>query len=320
MKKISMSFMHTPGVTCLPNTFIDVDMLQSNELQLKVYLYLLRNISSFDTIDISVMADHFNETEKDIERAIHFWEKKGTFKTEVIEKPVTTPLEIKQSISRDEKSKCLEQESFRELLFLAETYLGKPLSTSDITSLQFIKETLHFSDELLAFLLEYCADRKKKSFHYIETVARAWAEEHISTVAEAKANSSRYAQRVYSVLNALGIKEDPLSTHLEYIENWYENYGFELDVVLEACKRSVLSTPAIAKNRFSYAEKILANWHSLGVHHFSDIAQKDADYEKSKTTTKSKDKTGVPAYVANNPFLQYNQRNTDYDSLMQQLM
>ena len=115
-------------------------------------------------------------------------------------------------------------------------------------------------------------------------------------------------------MNALGKKSDPTNAELDFIERWYQQYAFEADVILEACKRTVLATD---KNRFAYADKILSSWHAAGVHHLTDISRVDASFQtqrKQNTTRKA------PGYVANNPFLQHQSSNVDYDALEKELL
>lgn len=76
-----------------------------------------------------------------------------------------------------------------QLLFAIEQYIGKPLSMNEIRTIWHISEGLHFSDELIDYLLQYCVDRGKKDFRYISKVAENWAENGITTPAQAEASS-----------------------------------------------------------------------------------------------------------------------------------
>ncbi len=73
-----------------------------------------------------------------------------------------------------------------ELLFIIEQYLGKPLSVSEIKSVYYISAQLHFSDDLIDYLMQYCIDRGKKDFRYIQKVATNWAENGITTPKQAE--------------------------------------------------------------------------------------------------------------------------------------
>ena len=63
--------------TAVSNIFIDEYLSEANDAQIKVYLYLLRMTQSCRATSISDIADKFNHTEKDVCRALKFWEKKG---------------------------------------------------------------------------------------------------------------------------------------------------------------------------------------------------------------------------------------------------
>lgn len=62
--------------TVISNRFIDEFMCTANDAQLKIYLYLVRMMSAGLSTSISDIADKFNYTEKDVMRALKYWEKK----------------------------------------------------------------------------------------------------------------------------------------------------------------------------------------------------------------------------------------------------
>lgn len=68
--------------TLVSNVFIDNYMGDANDAQIKIYLYLLRVICAHKNCSISDLADQFNYTEKDVTRALKYWEKKGLLSLE----------------------------------------------------------------------------------------------------------------------------------------------------------------------------------------------------------------------------------------------
>lgn len=332
MKIVDLQPVIKPDVTLIPNSILDQYLPEANELQLKVYLYILRNVGT--PIQISVMADYFNETEKDITRAISFWEKRNVFSfgqstdsAKAADKETFSPdsaepvisaaepaVDTIKNISRDTFQALSSSDDFGELRFVAETYMCKPLSSNDLHILLFIKENLGFSNELIDFLLQHCAECDKKSFHYVQKVACEWSKQGITTPDEAQAHCAMYNKKIYTIMNALGKKNDPTNAELDYIERWYHQYGFEADVILEACRRTVLATD---RNRFAYADKILGSWHNSGVHHVKDISRADASFQSKK---KQAGTQKAPSYISNNPFLQHQSSNVDYDALEKELL
>ena len=63
-------------MTSVSNRFIDHFMPEANGEFVKVYIYLLRCINSPDAVvSVSTIADLFEHTEKDVIRALKYWEK-----------------------------------------------------------------------------------------------------------------------------------------------------------------------------------------------------------------------------------------------------
>ena len=343
-------------VTIVSNRFIDEFMPQANDAQLKIYLFLLRMLSAGRSLDIPEIADVFNHTEKDVMRALKYWEKCGVLLLEydaaknltgirlldltgsrpvsenasekaVPQKTVSesrtaekSPSESRRSsdqeayarpsYSLDDLKAFQEKDSTAQLLFIAEQYLGRTLSPSDIKSILFFSDRLHFSDDLIDYLLQYCVERGKKDFRYMEKVAISWAEAGVTTPAEAERQAGRYDRTVYTIMNSLGKTNAPTRREAEFIRRWREEYGFEPSIIMEACERTVLAT---ARHRFEYADKILSSWKESGVHHLSDIARLDAGFQKEKPARQTRERSA-------DRYNRFMQNSYDYDALEKELL
>ncbi|MDY3854563.1 MAG: DnaD domain protein [Butyribacter sp.] len=78
MDQILLCSNHIPLTTSINNTFIQNYMLNANGSYVKVYLYLSMCIQSGkENLSISSLADMMENTEKDILRALRYWEKQG---------------------------------------------------------------------------------------------------------------------------------------------------------------------------------------------------------------------------------------------------
>lgn len=78
MSNIFLSMSKNANSTVVSNRFIDVYMPRANGSYVKIYLYLLRCISDASTnMSLSLIADKLDETEKDIIRALKYWEDTG---------------------------------------------------------------------------------------------------------------------------------------------------------------------------------------------------------------------------------------------------
>jgi DnaD/phage-associated family protein len=222
-------------------------------------------------------------------------------------------LPAKKDYSPDEIRQFKKDDDFSRILFISESYLGRPLTSSDIQTFLFIYDKLKLSVDLIDYLVEYCVEHHKTSHLYIQKVALGWAEEGITTVSQAKASSTRYRKIVYTVMKALGNFNAPTEMEASVINRWTDEYGFTSDIILKACERSVLAT---ANNRLNYTDGILSSWNKSGVHNISDIEALDKAHTKKAITRMKSGNT--PAY--SNTFNQFEQRSYDYASLEKQLL
>lgn len=218
------------------------------------------------------------------------------------------PVFEKPNYTADQLRAFKADEESARLLFVAEQYLKRPLSAGDVRSIFFIMDRLGFSEDLTDYLLQYCVDRGKRDFRYIEKVAINWAEQGITTPKQAASLAGRYDRSFYEIMRALGKNSVPTDTEASFIERWQKTYGFETDVILDACERTVLATDS---HRFEYAESILRRWYGIGVHHKSDIKALDADHRRTKSGRRQ---------ASANKFNQFAQNNYDFDALEQEIL
>ena len=108
----------------------------------------------------------------------------------------------------------------------------------------------------------------------------------------------------------------PGAIEQKFITNWINNYAFSIDIIIEACNRTILATQ---KPDFKYADKILESWFKKGVHHLSDVEK--LDLEHAKTAASSRPVSAArPTTNKFNAFPQRTYTATDYSSLEQRLL
>lgn len=324
MKKLTLTNSAQSNTTVLENEFIDQYMVKANGEYVKVYLLLLRHQSeSSAPLGISQIADLLEVTEKDVIRALNYWNKQGLLEYESAETaPVSSPKPA-SAVVPESSSKVPDirqfksRKEFKELLFVAEQYLGKTLSVTDIDTITYFYETLKMSAELIEYLIEYCVENGHKSMHYIQKVALSWHKQDIKTVDQAKTSSLLYNKNCYSILNAYGIKgRAPAASEIAYIRKWNEEYAFTLDIILEACNRTM---NAIHQPSFEYTDSILKKWHNQNVHHLKDIAALDASFTREKER-KNKQTVKTPVVKTTNKFNNFESRSYDMNELERKLV
>lgn len=304
MKKLTLKNCRQESALLLDYDFIDNYMPEANGEYVKVYLLLLRCQSSPDReLTVSGIADILDDTEKDVIRALKYWKKQGLLDYEITEGPgsgvsasnpgdpsaeVSSP-EVSSGSSPSEprsKDRIHSRKELKELLFVAEQYLGKTLSATDMKTITYFYDELGMSTDLIEYLIEYCVENGHKSMHYIQKVALSWTDRNIRTPEEAKQSAAFYSKSCYGVLKAFGITgRSPAASELAYIQRWTGEYGFSDDLILEACNRTMNS---IHQPSFDYAESILKSWLEGSVKTKKDVEALDLAYQKEKLERKEK--------------------------------
>ena len=395
MSLISLQNSSELEVTILSNRFIDNFMPRANGEFVKVYIYLLRAVSSSpSSFSLEHMADRLFCTERDIFRALKYWEGEkilsltyttdrqlsgitllepfadaghmessassenifstaGTSSSPVsaqmaagISQPValtgsapknvslsssnsavsggtsselSTSADYIRSLTPDHISELKQNEEVSQLLYIAEQYLAKTLTPTEMQKIFFFYDELHMSADLIEYLVEYCVSRGRKSMRYIETVALAWTRDGVTTVEMARDASSRFSKDYYTILKAMGISgRNPVDNEITYIDTWRKTYGFDLELIQEACSRTVLST---GQPSFQYADKILSGWKKKNVHTLEDIRLLDAAHKKrqlEKSVSRKKQPQTQPQN--SNRFNNFHQRDYDFAEYEKRLL
>ncbi len=310
--------------TMIPNDFIDQHMKNADGEYVKIYLQILRLAGSNRPVDTDEIADMLDLTGKDVIRALKYWQKEGLL--ELTKDPVPeekpketapafpTPVPCKEELSAGEIEHRIKGTDLGRAVYMAEAYFGSPLTPGDLNTFCYIAETLHFSTELLEYLIEYCAEHQKKSMRYLERVALTWFQNGIDTVKKAKDATSQYTKNIFSVKKAFGIANRNLGqAELQYIDDWNE-LGFSPEIINEACSRTLLST---GQASFPYANKILTSWKNAGIRSVSDIRELDARHHDNPKEDRQNGRAArqKAAQGRTNSFHNFDQRSYDYDEM-----
>lgn len=354
MAEITLHKKNGTSTTEVPNRFIDEYMTNANGEFVKIYLYLLRCMNSPGcSFSISRTADKFDHTEKDIRRALTYWEKMNLLRLEYDEDksisgiylldsdtapladdlvplkkadskkapakaaPAKAPQQEKPSYSPNQLAALKDKEEVRELLFVAESYLARPLSPTDIQSLLYWYDGLGLCADLIVYLMEYCIAGGHPSLHYMEKVALNWKDAGIATVEQAKRNNSSHSKLHYAVMKALGIQGRSLiPAEAAYIDKWSKELGFGQDMITEACSRTILN---IHQPSFEYTDRILRSWNKQGVQTPSAVKLADESFHAAKTAEKPVKSPAVRTAAANR-FNSFPQRTYNIDQLEADLL
>ena len=342
----------------VPRVFIDKYMADANGEFVKVYLFLLRCMGSSASSDcsISAIADHFNYTEKDILRALKYWEKVGVLTLELNERNQLTGLCFKDLTGGVQHTAS----STPEITVAPAVVEEKPARTKKATASSAIKKREYTLDEVQAFTSndEICevlfiietylkhplnpTDMNTIFFWYDVLKFPCELIEYLVEYCITNGHSSlRYMDKVAMGWAENGIKSiEKAKEHVCIRSKAYYSimkaFGisgrnlaesemafvnkwskdFSFDIEI-ILEACKRTISATQKPSFEYADSILTNWHNQNVHTLKDITALDEAFNKTK-------RASAPAQTSTNAkrnkFNNFEQRTYDFDKLEKMLL
>ncbi len=195
--------------------------------------------------------------------------------------------EKKRTLASSTRNALAADEDFGQLVYIAGKYLGEPLGHTGSDILGYLYGELGMSEDLLEYAVETCVDAGHKSLHYIEKIALDWHEKGIDTVDKAREQAVLTKKQYNQILRAFGISgRGPAPEEKKIMDRWIHEYGFSMDIILEACARTIRN---VHDASFDYAGGILADWKKNNVKSMADITALDEKFQKEQDKKGSSD-------------------------------
>lgn len=249
MTHLTVSSKQGLDYTILSNRFIDEYMIQANEAQVKIYLYLLRMTGANLPFGISDIADQFNYTEQDVLRSLCYWEKKNLLTLDFDSNHnlkaihiLSIPAIDQESVSAPTSGVSITATPQAEIVPLAPK-LAISNVTSSSTSITVPEKPHYSSSDLVAF----------------------------------KSNEET-AQIIFVAEQYTG---KPLSAaDLQMLLYIYDGLNFSTDLIDYLIQYCV----GRGKKSFSYIQKVAINWADSNVTTIEEAKNHTGRYEKSVYT------------------------------------
>ena len=240
--------------TPVDNLFLLEYMPAADGTQLRVYLYGLM-LCRYPAFSASPMHEALGLTEQEVLDACAYWQREGLMRILSAD-----PLEVEYTApSERPREPILLPGKYGELVQAAQQmFAPRTLRAQELRYLYDWVEVYNLTEEAVLELLSHCLSQKGVRVHvnYIDTVARAWASEGVSTLADAKEYAAAYEEKTggaAAILKRWNKSRRPTRDELELYEKWTKGWGFTQEAVLAAC-------PAVTKAErpsFQYLNGVL---------------------------------------------------------------
>ena len=266
-------------MTRVENLFINEFLPSAPGEYVKLYLFALMYAQYKQEIDTVGLARSLGMDEFEVEEAWDYWEARGLVRRSkdgstieflrMVErfygkdKERPEPRMIEDEMQGDDlieepRETSANEEHLRMLFARLQEVTGRTISRSETEKIKDALTLYEIKPELIYYAIDYCDEIDNHNVDYICTVALRWKEEGCEDRAAVKALLERHSERNLAyreVFRAVGFNRLTTPADREIMDRWFDDMGFSLDEVLEACR----ATGGIREPSLKYVNKVLEN-------------------------------------------------------------
>ena len=284
MSRLTIYKENVSDTVAVSNRFIDHYLADANDAQIKVYLYLLRMVTSAIPTSISDIADKFNHTERDVMRALSYWEKLGLIAIEYDAKGEICGVQI--------PSAGEDRQGGAQIYAMSDYVDQTPAQASDrMTSQQPQVQARQNGEDLSAASQAQTALQQPEQGFFIQK--REYSRDEIKALKEkddfsqvlfatetyfARPLTKTDLQTLAFISDQLEFSPDLLEYLVEYCVSKDHRDMHYIEKVAIAWKQAGIKTVRQAKNRSSRYEKIVYSVMKALGRGQNEVTQTEADY------------------------------------------
>lgn len=273
-----MNYFINPGalsaVFTVPCKAVDSGLKLASEAQIKVLLYVMRNLA--EGIDAGKTAAALGMTESGVEDCLLYWSQAGIFgaagenaQPEGAKAGGQESAPVRKAMRPSREDVARRGTEDPQVCFLmreAQLRFGRSLKTNEAVSLLWLYDDQGMDISVILMLLQYAASAERLNVSFIERTAVEWIKNGVENVTDAEeqiAQSVRKNTAWRIVESAFGIKRrNPSPKELEKADLWLNGWKISRELLVAAYNACV---DRKSEFNFSYTSKILEDWHKRGI-------------------------------------------------------
>ena len=283
--------------TVIPDIFFAEYLSQMPATSVKVYLYIIFLSKYEKDAKLNDLSKNLALPLKDINDAFAYLEENGFitrkengFIISNLQEQTLNKLYKPNLTMSPEKVADIAKNKARAKIIehINNTYFSGIMGPSWYNNIDIWLTKYNFDDQVLISLFDYCFRRSALNMKYVQTVAEAWGSNKIQTWEDLDSYYQKQDALVKikkTIAKKLG-KQTLTQYEEAYIEKWLLDYGYNLNIIEIALKRSVYkSNPT-----FEYFNNIITNWHERGLKTPEEVFAFIEQREKQRKDTKQLEK------------------------------
>lgn len=286
--------------TTLPDVFFTEYLSQAPGDYIKIYLYIVFLSKYGKDVKINDLSKKLNIDFKTIQEGIKYWEDSGAITKKNTGYIINSLQEIelhklykpKVALSADDLKKTVEnQHRAKAIETINNMFFQGIMSPSWYSDIDMWFKKYSFDEVVMISLFNYCYNRSALHRNYIQTVADSWYKNNVKTSADLDnlfAKQDKLNTIYKTISKKLGYNRPLTEYEKGYIEKWIVEYGYSLDIIEIALKKTTSKT----NPNFDYLDKLISDWHDRGLktpeevqNFLNEFKQKNKDIKKLEKTT-----------------------------------
>ena len=271
---VSMIFSNTE----ISDVFFTEYLSQASGDFVKVYLYILFLSKYGKDIKLNDLSKKLSLPLKIIQDALKYWEdcevitKKTTgyivnnlqeIELHKLYKPkLSSVANIEETSKNQYRAKAIEA--------INSSFFQGVMSPSWYNDIDLWFKKYSFDEQVMLALFRYCFERSALHRNYIQTVADAWHKNNIKNFSDLDVYYQKQEKlniMKKSISKKLGLNRSLTQYEDAYIEKWIIDFGFTLDVIELALKKTTSKT----NFSFDYIDKIMCDWNDRNLKTMSNV-------------------------------------------------
>lgn len=255
--------------TVIPDIFFSEHLSQMPSDYLKIYMYMIFLSKYGKDIKLNDLSKKLNIPLKNISDGIKYLEENnlitkksnGYIISDLQELTLHNLYTPNLTMSKEKVEKTAKNKSrVKAIEHINNMYFQGIMGPSWYNDIDIWFSKYHFDEQVMIALFDYCYKRSALHRNYIQTVAEAWSSNKVKTwndldkYYEKQEILNKYKKAIAKKLG----KYNGLTQYEEaYIENWVLNFGYDMNIIELALKRTTLKQ----NPTFEYINTVITDWH-----------------------------------------------------------
>lgn len=270
------------GDTLVPDLFILNNMKSLNEVDLKVYIYILYLLKKGVDVDSDMIIKDLDLTQEEFKTSIEVLQAeevlqkttRGIVVVDLKEAEINKSYTPKFDNRQKRYENVIDEKRKAAVDAICESFFNGLMTFNWSTDIGNLFNMYGFTEEVMIALFQYCKERNALNRKYLFAVAETWHNGGVKTFEELESfldNYDKFSKIKQKISKALNLGRSLSKYEEVYVKKWVEEYNYDFTIIEEGLKRSTSTTNPSIK----YIDAIITSWYKKGLTSVEEIIESE---------------------------------------------